>query len=162
MDTMSRFCPTCAAEPHVPCLGVKPGLVHATRVKARKRAEVALRAKQPPHRSSVTGRCEYCGTSGGDAGLTRDHVIPRSRGGVRVYVAACHACNGRRGSMPYPMFALRSGVPVERIVTVMLAAMQAYEQHHQNPVPTIDEASYMALRGGDGTEPDEWRWPFPL
>lgn len=41
--------------------------------------------------------CGYCGA----AGRTVDHIIPRSRGGLHEWenvVAACHRCNGRKGS----------------------------------------------------------------
>jgi hypothetical protein len=40
--------------------------------------------------------CQYCGKSFSPRHLTRDHVIPRSRGGEDVWsnvVAACFACN---------------------------------------------------------------------
>lgn len=38
--------------------------------------------------------CSYCG---GRGAITRDHVIPKCRGG-RVTVPACHGCNGSKGS----------------------------------------------------------------
>lgn len=44
-------------------------------------------------------RCQYCGHQGGE--LTFDHVTPRSRGGRTEWsnvVAACQACNLRKGS----------------------------------------------------------------
>jgi 5-methylcytosine-specific restriction endonuclease McrA len=43
--------------------------------------------------------CQYCGAHDD---LTFDHVIPRSRGGITSWdnvVAACSACNLRKGSM---------------------------------------------------------------
>lgn len=159
MKTSSRICPTCAAEPGVPCLGMKPGLVHATRV--RKRAENALGRprRQPPYRSLLTGRCEYCDTLGGADGLTRDHVIPRSRGGLIVYVSACSPCNNRRGSMPYPAYALARGVPLARIIDVMWRAMTAYARHYREPPPAIDEQSYLALQYEPDAETAGWQWP---
>ncbi len=49
--------------------------------------------------------CLYCGRVFSDAGLTRDHVVPRSRGGTDEWenvVAACKRCNHRKGSaMPH-------------------------------------------------------------
>src|SRR5207302_10899073 len=42
--------------------------------------------------------CQYCGRRAHD--LTRDHVIPRHRGGQHVWenvVAACKSCNHRNG-----------------------------------------------------------------
>lgn len=44
-------------------------------------------------------RCQYCGSE--RAGLTVDHVIPRSRGGKSVWeniVASCAPCNRRKGN----------------------------------------------------------------
>ena len=43
-------------------------------------------------------RCQYCGQRGGQ--LTLDHVMPRHRGGEHAWenlVAACRACNHRKG-----------------------------------------------------------------
>jgi 5-methylcytosine-specific restriction endonuclease McrA len=43
--------------------------------------------------------CQYCGTD--KSGLTVDHVVPRSRGGLSVWeniVASCASCNRRKGN----------------------------------------------------------------
>jgi 5-methylcytosine-specific restriction endonuclease McrA len=45
--------------------------------------------------------CQYCGAEPGASKLTLDHVVPRSRGGVRSWqniVAACAKCNRSKGS----------------------------------------------------------------
>ena len=45
-------------------------------------------------------RCQYCGRKYGTSHLSIDHVIPKSRGGKSTWlnvVAACHACNTRKG-----------------------------------------------------------------
>lgn len=45
--------------------------------------------------------CQYCGGAPGRAELTIDHVLARSRGGRTEWenvVAACRACNQRKGS----------------------------------------------------------------
>ena len=45
--------------------------------------------------------CMYCGTAHADGDLTRDHIIPISRGGRDVWsnvVSACRSCNTRKGS----------------------------------------------------------------
>ena len=45
--------------------------------------------------------CQYCSAQPGHNALTIDHVIPRSRGGVKRWdnvVAACRTCNQRKGS----------------------------------------------------------------
>lgn len=50
-------------------------------------------------------RCQYCGRHKaqlrGREFLTRDHILPMSRGGVNIWqnvVTACSACNNRKGS----------------------------------------------------------------
>ncbi len=57
-----------------------------------------------PTRRSVLMRdnhtCQYCGTSGAQASLTLDHLLPRSRGGQTTWenvVIACRTCNMRKG-----------------------------------------------------------------
>lgn len=66
-----------------------------------------VRVKHPPRvplsRTNVFRRdqyrCQYCLQFGGT--LTIDHVMPTSRGGLTTWdnvVAACSACNGRKGS----------------------------------------------------------------
>lgn len=44
--------------------------------------------------------CMYCGCDGRRHALTRDHVVPTSRGGKDIWenvVSACIACNSRKG-----------------------------------------------------------------
>lgn len=46
------------------------------------------------------GMCMYCGQTFPDGELTRDHVIPRTQGGVDTWtnvVACCRRCNGTKG-----------------------------------------------------------------
>lgn len=46
--------------------------------------------------------CLYCGQRFADSSLTRDHVVPRSRGGGDTWdnvVAACKRCNHRKGHL---------------------------------------------------------------
>ena len=46
--------------------------------------------------------CQYCGLRLPSGGLTFDHVVPRSRGGLSSWenvVAACSPCNLRKGSL---------------------------------------------------------------
>ena len=45
--------------------------------------------------------CLYCGQAFPDAALTRDHILPLSKGGVDCWsnvVSACRHCNTRKGS----------------------------------------------------------------
>jgi len=67
------------------------------------RQELELRIKN--------GRCVYCRASAApDRPLTREHVIPRARGGrrkdSRIIVPACARCNQRRGSQEVVLFLL--------------------------------------------------------
>lgn len=52
-------------------------------------------------REIVSGRCAYCRKPAEAGRLTREHVIPRARGGarrdVRIIVPACAPCNRARG-----------------------------------------------------------------
>lgn len=50
----------------------------------------------------VIGACHYCG----GVATTRDHVIPKSKGGSGAgnIVPACGPCNRRKGSMDYREF----------------------------------------------------------
>jgi len=46
-------------------------------------------------------QCQYCGVKCRPGAISIDHVMPRSRGGKTVWhniVAACHACNRKKGS----------------------------------------------------------------
>lgn len=45
--------------------------------------------------------CMYCGEPFGERELTRDHIVPRSRGGHDLWnnvVSACRRCNQRKGN----------------------------------------------------------------
>ena len=67
-----------------------------------------VRVPRDIHRRRITRKavlardawtCQYCGSK--KAGLTVDHVIPRSRGGESIWeniVASCAACNRRKGN----------------------------------------------------------------
>jgi 5-methylcytosine-specific restriction endonuclease McrA len=46
--------------------------------------------------------CLYCGHTFRDCDLTRDHVVPKSRGGSDLWdnvIAACKRCNHRKGDL---------------------------------------------------------------
>lgn len=69
--------------------------------------------------------CQYCGTQPGKTHLTMDHVIPRSKGGLTIWenvVAACGACNQRKGNRPPADagLALRSKPARPRYIAVVL------------------------------------------
>jgi len=47
------------------------------------------------------GVCAYCGENFNRSELTRDHIVPRSRGGIDAWnnvVSACRACNSRKAA----------------------------------------------------------------
>ena len=70
----------------------------------------ALAYKRMQHTPHLTNRslfkrdqnlCLYCGKEYSDRLLTRDHVIPVSRGGKDIWnnvVSACRACNQKKGN----------------------------------------------------------------
>jgi len=46
-------------------------------------------------------RCCYCGKKKSSSELNYDHVVPRDRGGKKVWeniVTSCYTCNGRKGN----------------------------------------------------------------
>jgi 5-methylcytosine-specific restriction endonuclease McrA len=68
-----------------------------------------VRVPRDVHRRKITRkavlardayRCQYCGRE--SAGMTVDHVIPRSKGGLSVWeniVASCAPCNRKKGNL---------------------------------------------------------------
>ena len=63
--------------------------------------------KEPPLTNRALFRrdqniCLYCGHSFRESDLSRDHVVPISKGGLDVWtnvVAACKRCNARKGDL---------------------------------------------------------------
>ena len=76
---------------------------------ARGESSGALRAEL--ERAIRSGQCAYCRRPGSpESPLTREHVIPRAKGGgrkdVRIIVPACARCNHRRGCRELVLFLL--------------------------------------------------------
>lgn len=58
--------------------------------------------------------CAYCNTKLSKRSVTRDHVIPRSRGGTNApdnLVPCCQDCNSRKSNKPLWKFLLERGAP---------------------------------------------------
>jgi 5-methylcytosine-specific restriction endonuclease McrA len=88
------------------------GALHSERLELERPCVIRLiryvRIPRDVHRRKITRKavlardaytCQYCGHEA--AGLTVDHVIPRSRGGESVWeniVASCAPCNRKKGS----------------------------------------------------------------
>lgn len=75
----------------------RPSIIRLGRMVKRPRPTVRLTKREVLRRDAYT--CQYCGTR--TACLTVDHVIPRRLGGDYCWenlVAACPACNHRKGS----------------------------------------------------------------
>jgi 5-methylcytosine-specific restriction endonuclease McrA len=88
------------------------GLIHSERLQLERPCVIRLhryvRIPRDVHRRKITRKavlardaytCQYCGREA--AGLTVDHVIPRSRGGQSVWeniVASCAPCNRKKGN----------------------------------------------------------------
>ena len=88
------------------------GALHSERLELERPCVIRLiryvRIPRDVHRRKITRKavlardaytCQYCGHEA--AGLTVDHVIPRSRGGLSEWdniVASCAPCNRRKGN----------------------------------------------------------------
>jgi 5-methylcytosine-specific restriction endonuclease McrA len=91
--------------------------------------------------------CIWCGRELWRRDLTREHVVPRSRGGhmtAENAVVACRSCNKRRGSRPVDAYVrdlLREGADVD------LAALQrALGRLSHSPRRIHREAAVRQLR----------------
>ena len=74
-----------------------PSIIRLEKMVKRPRPTVRLTKREVLRRDNYT--CQYCGQHA--ASLTVDHVIPRRIGGQHSWenlVAACPACNHRKGS----------------------------------------------------------------
>jgi 5-methylcytosine-specific restriction endonuclease McrA len=81
----------------VTCTYPRPSIIRLEQMVRRPRPTVRLTKKEILRRDDYT--CQYCGQR--TPYLTVDHVIPRRFGGQYVWenlVAACPACNHRKGS----------------------------------------------------------------
>lgn len=85
----------------VPTIVVIPGYFNAKRLSKRRRRTIKLRQLY----NIYDGKCQYCLKEIPYSVATRDHVIPRSKGGDNSdsnIVLSCKKCNLRKGSkFPY-------------------------------------------------------------
>lgn len=75
-----------------------PRVIKLRRYIYRPYKKLAANRENVIHRDGYT--CQYCGRRRRERDLTLDHVLPRSRGGKDTWtnlVAACYACNARKG-----------------------------------------------------------------
>ena len=81
--------------------------------------------------------CVWCGRELWRRDLTREHVVPRSRGGhmtAENAVVACRPCNKRRGSRPVDAYVrelLREGADVD--VATLRAALGRLSRSERRP-----------------------------
>src|SRR5688572_27337508 len=124
----------------------RDGVLHSERLELERPCVIRLiryvRVPRDVHRRKITRRavlardsytCQYCGRE--SAGLTVDHVIPRSRGGTSGWdniVAACAPCNRRKGNR----------LPTE--------ASMPLRKHPKPPGPTV------FIRIASPRVPDAW------
>lgn len=91
--------------------------------------------------------CVWCGRELWLRDLTREHVVPRSRGGhmtTENAVVACRACNKRRGSKPVDAYVRelqREGAAVD-----LLALRRALGRLARSPRRTHRDAAVRQLR----------------
>jgi len=87
--------------------------------------------------------CQYCGVHIGMRSGTRDHVIPRSKGGLDVIenvVAACKRCNSTKDNLSLRDFEEKFGFTLKK-----------------KPVPLSEEEKIMAaLKGFKAKEKTVW------
>jgi 5-methylcytosine-specific restriction endonuclease McrA len=87
---------------HTPTMAIRaPSVIRLQYHVKRPRPRVKLSRREVFSRDRHT--CQYCGKISGD--LTIDHVTPKHRGGRHEWenlVAACRACNHRKGSKTLP------------------------------------------------------------
>lgn len=91
-------------------------------------------------------RCHYCRTA---PGLTKDHVIPRSRVSDRATyftVPACGPCNHKRANKAYAPFAYDKGVDPLVIVATMDLAISEFERVRGEPIPERDLNAFVAFK----------------
>src|SRR5437879_13883127 len=88
------------------------GHVHSSRHTLRVPSVIRLlEYRRIPHQTRALSRknillrdrntCQYCSLVVAAGELTRDHVVPRSRGGLSTWenlVACCHPCNRQKGN----------------------------------------------------------------
>lgn len=76
-----------------------PAVIRARRYVARHPGRVALTRRNLLIRDNSC--CQYCGKRPGHAGLTLDHILPRSRGGRSSWqnlVVCCGPCNRKKAN----------------------------------------------------------------
>ncbi len=84
----------------------RPSVIRLSFVVHRPRPQVRLNKREILRRDGY--RCQYCGRE--SSNLTVDHVVPRYRGGEHCWenlVAACPACNRRKGGRTLEEAAMR-------------------------------------------------------
>jgi 5-methylcytosine-specific restriction endonuclease McrA len=77
----------------------RPSVIRLQKMISRPRPQLKLTRREVFRRDNYT--CQYCGKRTSD--LTIDHVVPRHMGGRHLWnnvVAACPACNHRKGGRP--------------------------------------------------------------
>lgn len=93
-------------------------------------------------------RCVYCAEVWPEPMLTLDHVEPRMRGGDQSegnLVAACRACNARKGSLPAWAFLAENAAERENFLTY---ATGVWPRLRRAVVEAADKARSRAKGGG--------------
>ena len=88
----------------------RPSIIRLEKMVKKPRLSVRLTKREVLRRDNYT--CQYCGTRA--PYLTIDHVIPRRLGGMHTWqnlVAACPACNHRKGGRTAEQAQMRLMVP---------------------------------------------------
>lgn len=128
-------------------------------IKRSGRGHPVLRTQPPLSNHELFRRdaclCMYCGDQFAEGQLTRDHVVPLSRGGEDIWsnvVSACRSCNTRKGchtpeqagmpllAVPYaPNWAEFLALSNRRILADQMEFLKTQFRRHQRPaLPTVE------------------------
>jgi hypothetical protein len=80
-------------------INTAPIIAVKSKVSAAKRSSIAAPLTNPALFRRDRHMCAYCGKTFSENRLTRDHIVPTSRGGADTWmnvVSACESCNHRK------------------------------------------------------------------
>jgi len=133
-------------------------------IKRSGRGQPILRTQPPLSNHELFRRdaclCMYCGDQFSEGQLTRDHVVPLSRGGQDVWsnvVSACRSCNTRKGchtpeqagmpllAVPYaPNWAEFLALSNRRILADQMEFLKTQFRRHRRPALSLAEPTLPA------------------
>jgi hypothetical protein len=94
-------------------------------------------------------RCGYCGDK--HSTLTREHIIPRSKGGCNHdhnILKVCFRCNQQRGNTKMHHFLRANGIDKlsKKLAIRTLEALDCHIDSRVNPAPLEERISYLTTQ----------------